>query len=619
MFCPQCGKECGEGHGFCLSCGCKLDVGEANQGVGNNLYSQDFQGMNSVPAEPVSQMQSTANDNSFMSAQSALPYDTVGVKVSNKSSGVKKGIIIGVIALLVALLGVFGFLFIRNKLERDYLVNNPTKYVFSSYQTYFDKANSDPNDLFAILNNCKEQGSVKISAETPTSDGKNQASDIQISYNAPEKKYYLKVGGSNVRVKADTVGTALFELYTDINRIDFNIQTDDKQGKYYIDSGKIREQAGNSIFSPDKDNVLNIDREQFNQFMDQFESIYRNLLSDNAQKDKSEELFNSMLKKIEQDCNVTVEEGTTTVNGKDVPVDTVTYTLDYNSMLAVLNDVKAELVDYAANNKELFDNYDESIQNLNEAFDKLISEFTESEQAKNIVIVAKNHMSKDSKEIAKLALEFKVTGQTAASMKFSLEFSRDPYMNIGFNVSNGIFSAGASLYKEVNGQVISYVLSTSSNTSESDTKQEIARLDYDDANNKLTLTAGGTSYSCDAEVGSDKVTLSFDIPGATTSSDSGKIKIEISSVPDMNVINAEKNLFDINKEEYEDLFGEFDNQNTDIYDYDTDYGYDSDYDYNYDYDYDYDYDSDYDYNGDYLYDYDNDYNYTTAVCAPFYV
>ena len=586
MLCPQCGKECQEGYNFCLSCGCKLSVGENNRIVDNNPYRQNYQNFESF----------TNN-----APQAAMTYDSAGVMQSKKSSAAKRGIIIAVVALLVALLGVTAFLFIKNKAERDFLVNNPTKYVYSSYQTYFDNSNSDENDILAVLKNCKEQGSVKFSAEQANrgSNGEKISSDVKLSYNIPDNKYYFMMSGSNVPVQySDSSKNALFELYTDVNRIDFNFDMNGKQGKYYIDSGKIREQAGNSIFSPDKDNVLNINEEQFNQFIDQFENIYRGLADKDASNEELKKLCDSFLKKLEQDCKVTVEEGSATVNGNNVSSDIVTYTMDYDAILAILNDVKEELVDYTKNNRDKLANYDDSAEEIEESIDKLISDLTEKSELKDIMIVLKNYIRKDNKEIAKLELSFKASDSTSAGMNITLEFSREPYMNIKFTVSSGMLSVGASLYKEVNGDVVSYILSASSVTQSATESQEIARLDYDNANNKLTLTAGGKSYTCDAKVEDNKVTLSFDVPTvssyASSDAQTMTVKIEISSETEMNTINAEKNLFDITKEEFENMtvstydpyaYGDFDDyyDNYDDYNDYNDYSYydDNGSDYNY--------------------------------------
>ncbi len=563
MLCPQCGKECGEGYKFCLSCGCRLDESIVNRNTDNNLYSQNFQGV---------------SYNDFIPQ---IPSDSSVAVKSKGASGAKKGIIIGVIALLVALLGVAAFFFIRNRMERDYLVNNPTKYVFSSYQTFFNNSNSDENDLFAILKDLENQGSVKFTAEQKGNggnDGQQISSDVQFSYNIPENKYYFMMSGKNAPSQfSNPVGDTLFEIYTDINRIDMNFDVNGKQGKYYIDSGKIREQAGNSIFSPNRDNVLNIDQEQFNDFLTQFENIYHKLSSNNDSNNEINEFYDNLLKKIEQDCKVTVEEGATTVNGNSVSVDIVTYTFGYDSILAVLKDVKEEIVTYLTNNEDKIENSDEYIKNVEEYFDNLISEFTGSSEAKSVMIVVKNYMRKDNKEIAKLEFGLNNTSSSSQSsnMQLTLEFSRDPYMNINFTVSNGMFSVGASLHKEVSGDVTSYILSTSSNMGGSLQNQEIARLDYDDANNKLTLTAGGQSYSCDAEVKDNTMTLIFDVPVDSSygvkSNNTISMKIEISSEPKMNTINAEKNLFDITKEEFESLTASTYQPSYDYYNYDDYY------------------------------------------------
>lgn len=578
MFCPQCGKECKEGYVFCLSCGSRLVTDPTNQNTENNLYSQDFESSDNAPLnsnmpfDPTSQSAMSLNT----AEQGVMSFDSADIiNNKNSSSVVKRGIIIAVVALLTALLGIFAFMFIRNKVERDYLTNNPSKYVFSSYQTYFDNTNQDDNDLFAVLKNCQEQGSIKFS--TKNINNTNTSADVILSYNHPDKKYYFKMNGENIPAE-DKTENALAEFYTDINRIDFDFDINGKQGKYYIESGKIREQASNSIFSPDNDNVLNIDKEQFDQFITQFENFYRNFSSNNSKTKESTELYEKLLKKIEQDCKVTIEDGTTTVNGKDVSVDIITYTLDYNAIIAILNDLKSEFVNYYSNSNDTLVDNNSMIDSINNAFDNTISFLTDSDEAKSIIIKAKNYTRKDNKEIAKLEIQFNANESTA--MNFSLEFSHDPYMNIKFTVSSGVLSYSVMLYKEINGGVVSYVLSADTGSNSSSKGLEIARVDYDDNNNKLTFTVGGQSYSCNADVSDNKITLNFG------GDDTIAVNIEISSEPQMNTINADKNLFDISINEFEEYLdllqyaGSYpDNNNLNDYyeenyeDYNEDYNY----------------------------------------------
>ena len=546
MFCPQCGKECGDNEIFCLSCGSRLDANQMNGSSSNaNPYTQNFQNMSNDFSTPA-----------FMSSGSAEVVES-----KRSSSVVKKSIIIALIALLVALLGVFGFIFIKNRLERKYLSDNPTKYVFSSYQTFFNNSGTEDNDIFAVLNNCEEKGNIGVSTELNGNDTNavgSFSSDMQFSYNVPENKYYFKSNFGAVPNDTSSAQNILFELYSNIDRVDFNFNLPDKSGQYYIEPGKIREQAENSIFSPAKDNVLNVTQEQFNTLIERVEEMYSKLSNGDSSKNDLEGLFDNIIKKIEQDCNVTVDEGNTTVNGSDVAVDTVTYTFDYNAIVAICNDVKTEFLNYLSENKDKIENYDEYRKKVEESADELISSITESSQAKNMVIVVKNHMRKDNNEIAKLEFEFKNSSSNSANVKLTLEFSRDPYMNIKITGTSGIFTASATLYKEVKDGTVSYVLSADLNKGGNTESQEIARLDYDDANGKLKLTFGGNSYVCDVKKDKNSVEFSFDIPVnssyGTPSGSSVSIKIGVSSEPEMNTINAQKNLFGITKEEYENVF-----------------------------------------------------------------
>lgn len=582
MLCPQCGKDCGEGYAFCLSCGSRLDgsVQQIPNVPENNLYSQNFEGLNYNDIAPVG--------------------GAAVVSKRNGGAGVKKFLIIALVAVVVAAIGIAAYFFIRNKAERDYLVNNPTKYVFSSYQTYFDNTSTD-EDIYTILKDSMTQGTVKLSADIDYSYGtesQKAGAAFQYAYDIPNRKYYVMADGGallpmlSYGMASSEDSNALFELYTDINRVDFNFDVAGKQGKYYIDSGKFREQITDSIFSPDKDNVLNVTKEEFENFISTYESVYHSMAGTEQAKSNAESTYDDLIKKIEEEGKVTIEDGKVTVNGTEVSVDVVTYTFNYDSVIALLNDIKMESINYLNKNKETISNYEQSVNEINESYDKLISEFSENAN-KNISIVVKNYLDKNNKEAVKLELTLDNYNSSDSAennhLTFSLEFAHTPNMAINLVITDGQKSITGSLKKEISGSVTSYVFSIQSAENSQTNEVTQARLDFDKANKTFTLTAGGQSYSGTAEIKDKTITLGYDYPLEAMGTSYGKIAInvEISSVPKMNTIDAQTNLFDMTASEFEALteqqeqvytFDDYDDLYTN-YD-DTDYD-DEDYDYEY--------------------------------------
>lgn len=564
MICPNCGSECENGSKFCLACGTKLESENVHT-PSENLYSQDYSG--GAPSS----------------------FSGGGAVVSATKSGSKKFLIITLVVLIVVALGIGGFFFIRNKLQKEDIIKNPTKYVSSSYENFFDEVNAE-SEFYKILKDSAEQGSVKLSVDADLSAmGLSQPAgvELQYSYDVKNNKCYLKLdGGKLVPLMMFSVSQEqqnfLTELYSNIDRTDFSFDILGKQGKYYVDLGKFREQITNSIFSPDKENVLGISKESFEEFVSAVESMYQSMKKNGGNTSADmEKKIDDFVKKLEKNGKVTVESGDVTVGSETRKVDIITYTYDFEGIRNLISDIKAETVSYMEENKDtLGENAQQSIDETKEGFDKMIKEF-ETSADKNAKLTLKNYVSKDNKQPVKteLVLENIVSGSDNARFEISAEFTRKPNAAINFKMTNGKQDVTISLSKEVKDNTTSFVFEAKRSDSQ-DTLS--ARLDYDKDSKIFTISAGEVSISGTAEVKDDAIVIGYEQDLAKMGG-AGKVslKLEISSKAQMNEINAEKSLFSITMDELQGLAGSLGASGGSDYDYDYDYDYHNDDDYDY--------------------------------------
>ena len=556
MLCPKCGSECESGSKFCLSCGAKLDdEGVKKAGISENLYSQDYKGGDPSPLGG-------------------------GDVPSAAKTGSKKFLIITLVVLIVVALGIGCFFLVRNNLKKNSIVESPTKYVFSSYQSYFDEMN-EGSEFYNILKESAEHGSLKLSAGVDLSSmGVTQpvGMDMLYSYDLKDNKCYFKIDAGKIApllimTSGGQGSSNIFaELYSNIDRTDINFDVLGKQGKYYIDLGKFREQITNSIFSPDKENVLGVSKEDFEKFIDAVESFYQTAKQNkDASSSEAEKKFDEFVKKLESIGEVKVEDGETEVGSEKVKADVITYTYDAGALKKILQYVKEETVSYLENNKSVLgDDAQKTIDEFKTNFDKAINEF-DSKVDKNVKVVFKNYVSKDKKPAKmELVLEnvFPSTEQSDNShFVISADFTRKSSgAAIILKATNGDEELTASFVKVVDGNKTSFIIEGSDNKSD---KNISARLDYNKDDKVFTISAGEFSFSGTAEVKDGSIIIGFN-PDLSKYNVPGKVdvKLEISSKPQMNEINAEKSLLSITMEDLENLVGSIPaGGNDDGYDY----------------------------------------------------
>ncbi len=665
MFCPICGNKIDPEQKFCESCGSPLNQPAAEESTApvQNDFSQAPAHSPSYGDMPPQQMPenpafNTQPQNGFMNNQPAdmpstqgftppaadvhpqpvqnyqmpdqprsvsysgtMPITNsapVGGYTSNyptpakKSGSMKKFIIIAVIIILLVAIGIAAFFFIRRKIERDFIVSNPTKSTLSSYQKYFD-ANEADDPFYTMLKSLADSGTVKA---TVSGEYGSDSSSVPINavlnfgYDRKQANFYLKADASETYKKLAAMnnsndasnGNLIYEYNLNPDFMYVNYDIAGKSGKYYIDNKTFRDDITSSVFSPDKNNLFGFaDKEAFNNFVDSYEKMMKELeasTKENNDDSDVQKTLENIVKSLEKNGNVTVEDGTAVLthstDNKSVSADVITYTFDKKGLKAVVNDLRENLNEYFGKIIENKDQREQMTKSLNDSFDSLTKSFDELNDSAKLVI--KIYLDRNDHSVLQNTIELSGATDNAEDKLFvDLQFINSPDRVIALDAtvnSNGSTnSVNATLKKTDDGTKITYRLDAKSSA---DNSSIFASVEYNRSSKEFKISAGTSdqsepfSYTGKADFSGNKLT--FNLPGIVKNDTINlSLDLEISNeAPAKADISNAKNFLKITADEVKQEFGSFGNalsslgigsgQNTgNDYPYDDD---DNGYDYN---------------------------------------
>ncbi len=633
MLCPTCGKEIDDSQKFCEYCGSSTRIvpnADINTSDNGNQqfksisfdtppvdYSSAFQpsdvqqtrGMNAPAYGTEISENNTGSENHYPDPYSAGPEPVKKKPFFTP----KKIIIISVIALLVAVIGVMSVFLIHRKLERDYIVNNPTKSTFNSYQKYFEENNSD-DPLYTILKNVQNTATLKVSASGAV-NAEGQDMDFKASadlgYNKKEGRYYLKLDAGDIMKYAysgeseSQTSNGILEINQTPQNLYFNYDLFGSKGKYIIDNVNFRQAINDSIFSPDKDNVLKLeDKESFNQFVDAYENAVKELSSAADESDEPTELetaYENLIKIAEKNGNVIVGDGMATVyNGsesKDISSDIITYTYDYNSFKNLVTEGKDEIKSYLNKVMKDADKSKEASDSIEESFNSFIRSY-EQDTGENFKLIVRIYLDVNTHSMIKTAVEVSGYDKENDSKKviINCDFLKAPDNMIRINVSEDLEdsknTAEIVISKTDDGTTVKYDFSVNSVSGENDPYKANAYLQYNRSTKDFTVFAGTSeeessfTYTGKAEITENKIAITLN-DVVKTDEVRMSLNIEFSSEAPAPVdTSGAKDFLKITKDEFEKMFednymlsmlsGLGSSTNTDVYDYNS-YKTDGDY------------------------------------------
>ncbi len=575
MFCPECGSKCEEGNIICSRCGFSF--------AKNNSIPSPMDPEKLIPGQEFSG--NIPGDDPLIKDQplSEHPADTMPLYLEHNAPGMDmsvekpkkrfplKPVLIAAISLTVVAAGVFGFFMIKKAIEKKFISENPTKSVINGYQTYLESCEGD-SDLFKLLKSSKDAGYVKVSVDGK-SGSENVSGDAAFSIDKTNNKYYMAVNSGNLPGLSDGQKNkdTKAEVYTDLDKLYFNYDLSGTKGCYYIDAANFRKSITDSIFSPEKENVLGMTSDEFNSTVDAFEKSYKEMKDTLLKSDKKEEKIDNILKTIENNANVSVGEEKTTVNGKNVNTYTVTYTLDQKAIENLAADLKKEYLRYVDENKVTVPDPGGNKKSVGDSLDN-IQEDISSDKYKNISLVIKNYLDQGSKEIVKAEVTLDAGELLPGSLKLDLEFSKNPHININatltFSTQGFEIAFTSSFKKEVSGDNISYKMEAGLNMGVFSQKYS-ASVNYNKSTKAFSAEMkdpyGNAFFSLKgtADIGSEKAKFRFE--DLITSDDTKlNLTLELSSKPVHKSFKESKDFFGITKEEYDKLSKELSEKGSEL-------------------------------------------------------
>ena len=335
MFCPNCGKENDPSVRHCTGCGSFIPdlSSEVSGGAGDMLDFSD----QPVQAQPMTYQALSQDDISAMQNDDSRYREYSMADVAAKKS--RKGIVIAIIAAVgIIAVGLAAFFIIRAIIGGNALNSvreDPTKYVFDSYRATAASIAEDKNIIRSAIASTDYQKTTRTTVKGP---GFSQTTTFSVDL--PAKKAYSAVENyqeisKEMKKYYQGPEKVTAELYSTNERAVAKIDIDGKSYDYYLDLGNLREDAANSIFSPQGKNVLHIDQKTFDTAMDVYEFIYRNVTSESdpfGMKALAEKLSEDFNKSSE----VSVNQEKADIDGTQTDAIVVTHTFTSADVIGVL-------------------------------------------------------------------------------------------------------------------------------------------------------------------------------------------------------------------------------------------------------------------------------------------
>ena len=628
MFCPSCGNKIDPTKKFCEHCGSPIDASAAepeqaasyeqfpapdadqnfSQQPANNMQipfsaPQPPQPENnpvpgSFPANNAPQPVNKSYSGTMPITNGSRPdsfYD-LSYPAKTKKSSAKTFLIIAIVALLVAVIGVTAFFLIRKKIDRDYIINNPTKSTLSSYEKFVEE-NESGSPFYSFFKNARKSGTVTVTASGNVNMN-GQTKDVKASacygYDVNNYNYYFKLDAADMLVGlsgSDETG-GLLEADFNKENLYFNFDLFGSKGKFYIDNKNFREDINNSIFSPDKDNILGLpDKKSFDKFIDSYEKAIEELgkVKDSGIEDgQLKKSYDNMIKIIEEKGSVKVDDGNAELTkGSEkttVSADVITYTYDKKGFKALVTGIRDELKNIInSSGAETKDS-----DSMDESFKQFLDSF-ENNSGDNFKLTVTVYLDKNTHSALKTTIDMTgVNKDSDNSLKADMQFFKAPDNLITVDAtvkSNGTENKfNLKLKKTDDKTTIKYDLDANSSANSKDSSIH-ASLEYNRSSGDFTVSAGlsdqGAQFSYKGKLEISDTALKLKLPDIYKN-DSLQLSLDIdysNKAPAKPDVSDAKNLLKLSKDEFTNLFSGAENtisaltgRNTPI-DYDSyDYG-----------------------------------------------
>ena len=375
MLCPNCGKELPENTALCFECGYQFT---------------DIQNTAGIPS-------------------------AVEGKPAKKSH--KKAVIITSVAVAGAVaVGVPVFLAVRNGTEKQYLKNNPTKYLVGSVTKYFD-VNEKDNGVYNFAKSIYKTGGLKFNYNADGTEISAYA-----GYDSDKKQAYIDASGKMKIMGLEQ--SASVKSYIDVNSFNVDYDAMGSKGSYFIDFTNLKKDFEGSVFADKNSSLYN---EQLEQIINNVEKSYDIVKDDRQMKKDFEETVSQVFKSFETNGHVEVKSEKVNIGQKDYSADVVTYDFKYGDLNKLLDECKNYFIEYVTKYNVNFQYDNVSTEDIEKQINSSIDSAKDS-IPQDVEIKIEFYISPDSQQMLKA-----VYTQTEAAGEDSENMGNIPLSRILFN------------------------------------------------------------------------------------------------------------------------------------------------------------------------------------------
>ena len=514
MLCPNCGKELPENTALCFECGYQF-----------------------------TDIQNTAGISSAVEG-----------KPAKKSH--KKAVIITSVAVAGAVaVGVPVFLAVRNGTEKQYLKNNPTKYLVGSVTKYFD-VNEKDNGVYNFAKSIYKTGGLKFNYNADGTEISAYA-----GYDSDKKQAYIDASGKMKIMGLEQ--SASVKSYIDVNSFNVDYDAMGSKGSYFIDFTNLKKDFEGSVFADKNSSLYN---EQLEQIINNVEKSYDIVKDDRQMKKDFEETVSQVFKSFETNGHVEVKSEKVNIGQKDYSADVVTYDFKYGDLNKLLDECKNYFIEYVTKYNVNFQYDNVSTEDIEKQINSSIDSAKDS-IPQDVEIKIEFYISPDSQQMLKavytqteagnmgnVSLELPPESETVFCFKSSS--SGDKYRDTEYVLE---------LTKQSTDDTVIYRLT---NSTSPNSKNRSLTCEYDKKASKMKITnyAGEdsenmgniplsrilfNSYAIEQNYTAE---FNFECTSDKVSIGEAGWNLELSAVPDIVPFGAEKNIFQLTEQEIQTAF-----------------------------------------------------------------
>ena len=509
MICPKCGTQNAPSVRQCAGCGAFLPD-ESNPEY-SDMKQDDIQVQNVQPAPA-------------MPEQSRYQEITMSDVAARKSH--KKLIIWLVVAALVIALGVATFFIVKaiiGSSKTNDIKNDPTSYVFGSYQTVAKGLTDNAKVIKTAVSAPTGQKTIK---SRMTADKYSTSTVYSIDSDA-RKFYYAQTADYDPSAFNGYAPQGFSaQLLATPEKAVAKAEIGGKTVDYYLELDGLREKALSSAFGPEGENILHIDRATYDMAMDVYDFIYNNVF-----KNSDPFSLSTLGQKLKDDfdtCgNITVTDEKVTVDGTEVDAHVVSHTFtNADIVTAVITDIKTWLKDQASFNAQVSKYLEDALAKFDPA--TLVSQIT----AQGPFELSFKHYINDNDQLMKAEIRFIANG-TGGSLNLSLGADPANAKQITLTISAIMSGQGemtietASLKNESTDAQDKYVITLSglAVSGEISYTRDISTGDFTVKGEIKNGMAGIMQNSVSADNQSQNSSDSFELSGNLKTDDKGTVSL----------------------------------------------------------------------------------------------